>query len=376
MVASTEAVSRLPDGGRFVALDSLRGLAALMVAAFHFRHGGPVFEAMLVRNGWLFVDFFFVLSGFVIAGAYGERLRQGFAPARFMALRLGRLYPLHAAVLLAWILFAGVQSYAVARGWALESPWQEPHAIRSLVLTAALSQWWVNPTPLTWSAQSWSIAVEVWLYLGICLTWRWAGRLSWIIVLGFVGASIAASWSGGGAFNLDMLRGISGFGLGVLAWEAWNRYLAAGAERVGVVPATLLELAAVAAITFMLGRHEVTGVPLWLAPLFVVAVLLFAAERGLVSRLLRLGPFVWLGVLSYSIYMVHGLVLILGQHLLMRFAGVASWQTDIGGLALLLACVGTAYFTWRFIEWPARRWSRRRAEAIGVGPEEARSLTM
>src|SRR6266576_119115 len=89
---------------RFVVLDSWRGIAACLVALFHLEayshlvyshlHGVP-----FLGNSWLFVDFFFVLSGFVIAANYQQRLLDGFGVGRFLLLRLGRLYPLHFAVL-------------------------------------------------------------------------------------------------------------------------------------------------------------------------------------------------------------------------------------------------------------------------------------
>jgi len=84
---------------RFVALDSLRGLAALLVVLHHINGAGYLLSLPLFRYGSLAVDFFFVLSGFVIAANYGERLTQGFSIGRFMALRLGRVYPLHLVVL-------------------------------------------------------------------------------------------------------------------------------------------------------------------------------------------------------------------------------------------------------------------------------------
>src|SRR2546428_12039863 len=85
---------------------SWRGIAACLVALFHLEayshlvyshlHGVP-----FLRNSWLFVDFFFVLSGFVIAANYQQRLLDGFGVGRFLLLRLGRLYPLHFAILAA-----------------------------------------------------------------------------------------------------------------------------------------------------------------------------------------------------------------------------------------------------------------------------------
>ena len=81
---------------RFVALDSWRGIAALAVAFRHINGTAPFLNGQFHGNLRLAVDFFFVLSGFVIAMSYGERLAQGFSFLRFMVLRWGRVWPLHA----------------------------------------------------------------------------------------------------------------------------------------------------------------------------------------------------------------------------------------------------------------------------------------
>src|SRR5438445_11061004 len=100
---------------RFVVLDSWRGIAACMVALGHLDLLSPyshVHGVPFLSNSWLFVDFFFVLSGFVIAANYQQRLLDGFGVGRFLLLRLGRLYPLHFAVL---TLFIGSELLKVLR---------------------------------------------------------------------------------------------------------------------------------------------------------------------------------------------------------------------------------------------------------------------
>lgn len=74
-------------GKQFETLNGLRGVAAMVVVAFHWFGG--------LTNGYLAVDFFYVLSGFVIAYAYGNRLRNGLSLRGFLAIRLIRLYPLY-----------------------------------------------------------------------------------------------------------------------------------------------------------------------------------------------------------------------------------------------------------------------------------------
>src|SRR6266704_3238416 len=91
---------------RFVALDSLRGICAIFVAIYHFSAVSFLSSIPIIKNGFLFVDFFFVLSGFVIAASYGERLKAQFPISKFMFLRLGRLYPLHIFVLFLYLIIA------------------------------------------------------------------------------------------------------------------------------------------------------------------------------------------------------------------------------------------------------------------------------
>src|SRR5262249_55412493 len=90
---------------RFRVLDSWRGICALLVALFHFMFPSHVAQSPLIHNGWLLVDFFFVLSGFVIAHAYADKLTGWAATVPFMIRRFGRVYPLHFATLMFFVAF-------------------------------------------------------------------------------------------------------------------------------------------------------------------------------------------------------------------------------------------------------------------------------
>jgi peptidoglycan/LPS O-acetylase OafA/YrhL len=78
------------DPGRLLALDAMRGLAAIVVMGFHINRD-------LIQNGHLAVDFFFLLSGFVITRAYSSKLALGMSLGSFARLRFLRLFPLFAA---------------------------------------------------------------------------------------------------------------------------------------------------------------------------------------------------------------------------------------------------------------------------------------
>src|SRR5215467_5563526 len=100
-VTATTAVKR------FEVLDSWRGICAMMVVLYHVPEFFFFSDLAVIRSGWLFVDFFFVLSGFVITYAYGSELANFRDAGQFIMKRFFRLYPLHFctfAAFLGWML--------------------------------------------------------------------------------------------------------------------------------------------------------------------------------------------------------------------------------------------------------------------------------
>lgn len=368
--------SRLPDHGRFVALDSLRGVAALLVVAFHVFDGGVAPGWSFARHGWVFVDFFFVLSGFVIAGAYGEKLAQGFPVLRFMVLRWGRIFPLHLAILSLYVL--GEAALLILDPGNMRAAFQGERNLRDLVLTATLTQAFIHPTPLGWNAPSWSISVEIWLYAAVAFAWRYGGRTGWPLAIAAAAAAwllLATDFSGWVTpLNPDLVRGVAGFGLGTACWMIWTRFARAFLQHLAAPLVSLLESACIAALVAVLALELPIS---WADLIFALTVLCFAADRGAAARLLAKWPFFWAGVLSYSIYLGHSVVLLVLARLQAELwpSGGLMGET-ITGLAVLAGSAGLAWITWRLIEAPARNWSRRRAAALGAGAQERAAPTI
>ncbi|MGL4302258.1 MAG: acyltransferase family protein, partial [Sphingomonas sp.] len=155
---------------RFVALDSLRGVCACIVVLYHLGGTIQLTELPLIRAGWLFVDFFFVLSGFVIAAAYRDRLARGFPVGRFMVLRLGRIYPLHVAVLLTMVAWESAR-LKLGGGWGHET-FPADRVPSAVPVNLALLQIFGLYDRPTWNGPSWSIAAEVWTYLAAALCFQ------------------------------------------------------------------------------------------------------------------------------------------------------------------------------------------------------------
>jgi peptidoglycan/LPS O-acetylase OafA/YrhL len=374
---------------RFDALDGWRGVCACFVVLFHFHGWGPLYTSTFVRDSYLFVDFFFVLSGFVIAWNYGDRLASWPEMKRFLILRLGRVYPLHLAMLFCFLAYETARSlYALHHPGvsATFSGFTDPSAVLSnLVLVQSLH---VHDV-LTWNVPSWSISTEYWTYFVFALVSVFFGlRNATLLAVAIVAPLLIARVSTTGmnvTYDWGLVRCIFGFALGVACCRIYRRWPAVlhGASRAEM---TTLELLVVLAVVLFVSDAGMTGLSILAPFLFAVAVLIFAVEGGWVSGLFRTRPLRWLGTVSYSIYMTHYFLVVLvptifkhGLHrdytAVMPIAGEPSVEVfgrnDFEGtffyLLVLALTLLVSAFTYRWIEKPGREWSRRwagRASAV------------
>jgi peptidoglycan/LPS O-acetylase OafA/YrhL len=367
--------------GRFEALDGWRGVCACLVVFFHVHGHSPIYSWSLVRNSYLFVDFFFVLSGFVISWNYASRLDSWHGVKRFIVLRLGRVYPLHVFMLLC---FVGWETARLVAGHAGpgETPaftggFQPASVLTNLLLIHSLN----IHDGLSWNGPSWSISTEVWAYILFAAVSLWMGMRNWILLLAAITLPLLLSrLSHTGmdtTFDYGLLRCVFGFALGVACHRIHDLWPARNAARhpVAVTAIECLTVAGVVGYVWMAGTSGWS----FLAPfVFAVAVLVFAAEAGLVSRLFGFRPLKWLGTHSYSIYLTHFFFVmavpmvfkgVTRQDLwtVMPLAGggsvMAFGRNDVEGAlyyaAVLAATLAFSAFTYRWVETPGREWTRR-----------------
>ncbi|OJY60878.1 MAG: hypothetical protein BGP16_13215 [Sphingobium sp. 66-54] len=373
---------------RYVVLDSLRGVCACMVVLLHFITQGHISALPVVRNSFLFVDFFFVLSGFVIGSSYGLRLAEGFSIRRFMWLRLGRVYPLHFVVLMAFLGFEIIFALFM-HGMADREPFEGAFSLPLLGYSLLLVQIFFGPDGTPWNGPSWSIAAEIWTYLIFALLLRYAFRFMIpVCLLIAIVAPLVLSQLTDRSINVfhdgALLRCLFGFSLGILGWQMADRVARLRPGRWGD---HLIEMAvAIGVIVFV---WSAGAGPLSLAaPLvFFLAVLVFSREAGFISRLLKCAPFALVGILSYSIYMIHGFLLyrfVNGLSLLERVTGLDLVQhvgghNSVGGGALfgdmmsvlfLGIVICASWLSYNFVELPGqrfvRRWPERRSASVPI----------
>lgn len=350
------------------ALTGLRGVAAVLVVMHHASlHLGAVdlpWAGGLLRKGYLGVDLFFVLSGFVMSMVYGAWFTRGAsgagAPGRrrnlagllavFLVRRAGRVWPLHAAVLAVLLVGLGLS------GQALPS-------VRFTLANFLLVQGWGASGEI--NAPAWSVSTEVLAYLafpllaGVVLRWRWGAVLAVAAAAALLAGCLALAPPVGparrGMLDIHMnysvlpaMRCFAGFLLGMVAWRA------------GQVPA-VARLAGrpwTGAGAFLLVLELIFAkaddlLVLALMPLVVIGL---HRGRGWPWRLLALRPVHGLGVLSYAIYLIHFALL---PVLLDGPGPVAARLVLYAAATLLLA--GLAHY---FVERPTRSFIRWLGEAM------------
>jgi peptidoglycan/LPS O-acetylase OafA/YrhL len=357
-------------------LTGLRGVAALYVVAFHYLDGltlsspGKTFLA----HGYLAVDLFFVLSGFVMALSYARMFRDGFslsAYRKFLGRRLARVYPLYLAATL-------IALFLILLGWL---PYIRS---RSLGITFIANLFMIQAWGVSASLNSpgWSISTEWAAYLLFPLllvpALNLRARYAWLVgaislaTLGLLCAmpvGVAHKTSADTVLNLSdfqlalpLWRCLSEFLLGILAFRLASRSTNALRASRGWL-SIFLVLAALAALT--VPRADLFFVFL-LPPLIAV----LSDGEHLPQRILSSGIAQVGGRLSYSIYLVHVLLigLVASIHHQIALLGLPHGQSC--GAAVCIAL--TLFFAWlahKHVEVPARQWIRRTLETGRPAPE-------
>lgn len=340
-------------------LNTLRGFAALAVAAFH----APMLFGVsgLLPHAYLAVDVFFVISGFVMAHVYAGRIADGLSFQRFAQLRLARLYPLYAFAILAGFGFVILK---VSQGFAVLRP--EVFSALGLnlaILPAPMIQAFrPNGSAFPFATPAWSVFWEI-VMCGLFFVWvRRVGRGAWLIaaasavglaaVAGHFG-KLDGGWTWDG-FWIGGLRALFAFSAGVAVQHLTKIRLAADepAPKALVLAARIAGLAGLAYVSASArtdGLIELVCVVL-VAPL-CVGVCALSRSKWLESRVGRL-----LGAASYSIYMLHPIMVDIGMAVLNRLPHLSTLQQRLFGCAWMTGLVVASYICWKLFETPARRF--------------------
>lgn len=297
---------------KLLALESLRGIAAISVAFFHFKIGSH-FNNAFVSNSWLMVDFFFVLSGFVIALNYTDRIQSSNDFLVFQKKRFLRLFPLHFVMLIVFLCIEFAK-YIVeikfgiisANGGAFEDS-DLPAFIANLLLL----QNWVIPQ-LTFNYPSWSISAEFITYAVFgCIVLLTRGKLYLLtpmLIIGVLAFGLLLSCFGMHTDNVSgPLRCLYSFSIGAITFLLYRQLVNSHSIKNSTAPLGVL-LVNILVVTFY-GSKNFSYVEL-IPILFGFSILVVALSRkeNAINRFLGQKWLVYLGTISYGIYMIHAFV--------------------------------------------------------------------
>jgi peptidoglycan/LPS O-acetylase OafA/YrhL len=353
-------------------LTSLRFFAAVWVVAYHYLTpvleadpGAPAWLLAFVRSGFVGVPVFFVLSGFVLFYNYeGMDLRGREARRAFWVARFARIYPVY---ILAFLLAVPPALYAL---WTNVPglPSLRDHAVGA-ILSPLLLQAWAGSAHAAWNTPGWTLSVEAAFY--VAFPWlaglaqrRRLGR-TLALATAFSAAMLAAYLLAGvGSVHVVMrnpLMHVPAFLAGMLL--AQRREAVASLSPANADALAIGGLAGIAGVAVLLsgpwGPGPETADPLLnsilLVPLVALATLGLAAPRGALVSLLSAPVLVWLGNISYSVYILQSP---LAKYVLYAPAmalgyGAATLPAFLAFLAVLVAASAVTY---RFVERP---WQRR-----------------
>ncbi|NWH07207.1 MAG: acyltransferase [Alphaproteobacteria bacterium] len=378
-----------PRAPEIVALSGARGLPALFIVAFHFHEafgyrGLGAFDALL-NKGYLYVEFFFILSGFTLTYVYrGGPLSQFSAGAYrdFLAARAARLYPGHYFMLFAILGLEIVRRALIAEetGVALfDVPAVAGRTAETFITNLLLIQAWNIDSGLSWNGPAWFLSVMLFLYLLFPLMLTAMGdrfgmrSLLLAIAGGGVLAAIAYT-SGRGldvTFHNGLFRGLGAFLVGCGIATAIS---AIPKERVWTWLLSVAQVlcAALLVAAFLYGGKPRSHADLAIAGLLAALIFLLAFDRGLIARAVTHPLIMKLGELSLAIYLTHFFFIQLVR-MLRRYAYPAPDMVVFGApfsalfpavhwieLAFVMACA--TFFGWllhRYLEQPAGTALRR-----------------
>lgn len=364
---------------RFRALDGLRGVASLLVVLLHVEWPNHLTSNRFVQNGYIAVDLFFVLSGFVIASNYLHRIENLRDVVRFLGLRFFRLYPLHIAVLGAFVVLELAKliiQHALGVAPGGQTPFTNTSSAPALVANIFLVQGLHLIDYPTWNGPSWSISCEFFAYVvfAIAVVTRMVGgrrffALGSMMAAGGYAALALTQGTLDLTANWAFVRCLAGFFLGMMIFRITSQRRIQ--SKSGIRQAGELVVTAAVILTMSLGAGFAVALVI---PLFVAVITLLQSDEGPVARVLNAKPAQWLGRVSYSIYMVHDFLVVCLLIVLKRVFGLPSsmysirsipivavdpWIGDLLVVGIVMAVLATAALTYTYIEEPGRLYGRR-----------------
>lgn len=370
----------LPDQGSTArrrgipSMTGIRGIAALWVLLFHAQQlagkifGLPSLERIPeLHTGWHGVDLFFMLSGFILMYAHGRDfcIFRKDSLIRFARLRFTRVYPLNAVVLLLIAAFVPFQHDYVA--WARSIYGPSTYSPKAFLGTLFLATRWFFPDMGDWNQPVWSLSLEVLGYVMFPLLAFCALRIvrKWqLIAIGSL--SLIASFLVLRQFSyqaqitqIAFARMLSCFVAGIVIFRIWK--LSGESAKRWASWITVVSTAGIAISSAgVLNKGQAFHGDIQFNFLFGLLLYGLAFQQGFIHTLLSSRVALFLGEISFPLYLVHVAPLLwLRYFMLVHSAAYSTSQKAASLLGWAIGCLILATLLHYFIEKPFHAWGRR-----------------
>ena len=343
--------------GEIKPLTSARGIAALFVVIYHGWNlfytesaDGPSPNFPFLK-GYLFVDFFFLLSGFIIAYVHSVDSENWNSQSyrRFLLLRLIRVYPVHLFTLLLALLLECAKFLFPTNN--LPFSFNTP---TSFFEHLTLSQAWGFDDATRWNLPSWSVSVEWFAYILTPVVFFLTLHRRWLVTVGIVFLCLAVlSLLENGPWNLNLTahyalaRGLAEYAIGSVLYRLYSR-----AELHRPIDNVVAICLLLTAVNIASQGDDVVSVIL-----FAFDILGISLSSNWIEKIFSLGVPMYLGRVSYSLYMVHGFFLAPTKSICSRLGSepaLIPLKIAIFGAFVLFSLAG-AELCYRYVEMPARQ---------------------
>jgi len=364
------------SGVRLTPLDGLRALASLMIVVLHYRNlndkwneniinTNPFWDQLMLvyKYGWVGVEFFFVLSGFIFFWKYGEMIsNKAISLSDFAVLRLTRLYPLHFATLfltafLQYLVFSKSNSTFI---------YGNNDVYHMLLQLSFLNYGWIEVDHF-FNAPAWSIALEMamyFLFYAVCYGRKNRALIALALMMLFLHINIRGPIANAPLLNDSFTRVGHCFFMGGLLHFFYAKVKDAGkimqyAGAAGFAGTVLIltgfhsMLSGNTAMGTILGPKLIRDITLGVFPMLITAALFFPP----LHKLLSAKPLALLGDISYSMYLIHFPIQV-AIHYYTLFSDPVDFKEKSVFWIYIALVLCAAYYSHFYFEKPAMKWLR------------------
>lgn len=338
-------------------LDGLRGVFALTVALSHFFGSQYSWHNYPFQNAYISVDFFFILSGFVLSHVYSQAISSGLMSDRkFIFYRFARMYPLHIATM----AIVGIIYLLTLRGFPFDEPFISGIANIFLLQNMGFVNNW------NWNDPSWSISVEFWVSVFLvpwCIRRVKTNMLLFISLMCYTvlytsfGSLMIAHEMMYGIVTSGFVRCIAGVTLGIAVCRMARGMRQVELNHIQKSIIGCIDVILFATVVYLVYQKNPIGKFSFLPiPLIALLILSLATLSSWFHQVISSRVPAWLGDISYSVYLIHTpIILIMGAALSPLNLPFVIKLLIFVALTLLLS-----QLTHRFFEKPCYEWLKNR----------------